>query len=88
MVFLDHNDECPAQLSFDDIMCSYWFYQFGQRISGKTINLASNVIKQAFQEDPFKSARAEAWEYSFDDSFSASGVLDLMKLHPKYSGRS
>ena len=84
IIFLDHNNECPENLTFKDITNSYWGYQCGYIISGKNFDTADKVIEKAIVDDCFIETRKHIHNYCFEDSLSPEAILQMMLTHPKY----
>ncbi len=80
--FLDHNHQCPPELTFDDITNSYWTYQMGQIISKDNIKRIDQLIAENLAQDRFGHIRARCLQYMFADDFTPAQILAAIRTHP------
>lgn len=86
VLFLDHNNECPPNLTFDDITNSYWSYQFGPVISRVNIPDTENLIAGNLIEDTYVKKRKQCLEYMFTDTLSVTDIFEEIEcLNPSTS---
>jgi len=83
-IFLDHNDECPQRISFNDVTNTYWSYQCGDVISVRNVNNVSEIIERNLVKDLNKEIRDRVKNYVFYDGISPLEVLSEMQKHPKF----
>lgn len=86
VLFLDHNNECPPNLRFDDITGSYWSYQFGPVLSLANINDTDDFITGNLTADTFVKKRKQCLEYMFTDDLTVTDIFrEIENLNPSTS---
>ncbi len=81
--FLDHNNECPSNITFDDITNSYWSYQFGPVISRANINDIDALFTGSLTADTYVDKRKKCRDYMFTDTLSISDIFEEIEGEKK-----
>ena len=83
LLFLDHIDECPDKISFDDYFCSYWLYQCGEIIGKKNLKDVDKLIEGVIANDTHQEIRQKCKAYCFNDNLSVKLIMNMVLFHPK-----
>lgn len=86
IIFLDHTNECPDTIDWQDRQNSFWSFQLGSVVSETRSNEFENTLLAVLKNDSYKEIRQKTAKYSFPTDITPQDVLRALITHPKLIG--